>query len=88
MVHPDILTALARERVNSFRSEAQVAHQARLARAARDSACGQRVVLCDGSKVLIRPVRSDDAPLLADGFARMSGNSRRGRMSEQVGQPC
>ena len=35
------------------------------------------VVLRDGSAVLIRPVRSTDAPLLADGFARLSARSRR-----------
>jgi RimJ/RimL family protein N-acetyltransferase len=35
------------------------------------------VTLRDGSKVLIRPVRSTDAPLLADGFARLSPQSRQ-----------
>ena len=40
---------------------------------------GMPVVLRDGSKVLIRPVRSDDVPLLADGFARLSTRSRRMR---------
>jgi RimJ/RimL family protein N-acetyltransferase len=39
----------------------------------------QPVMLRDGSQVLIRPVRSDDAPLLADGFARLSDKSRRSR---------
>jgi len=34
------------------------------------------VVLRDGSAVLIRQVRSTDAPLLADGFARLSPRSR------------
>jgi RimJ/RimL family protein N-acetyltransferase len=76
MTHPDILAALARERVNTFLSEAQAARQAGLARAARSPARGKRVVLRDGSTVLIRPVRSTDAPLLADGFARMSPQSR------------
>ena len=38
---------------------------------------GGRVVLRDGSKVVIRPVRSEDASLLADGFARLSPESRR-----------
>ena len=37
------------------------------------------VVLRDGSAVQIRPVRSADAPLLADGFARLSAASRRMR---------
>ena len=34
-------------------------------------------VLRDGSAVLIRPVRGTDAPLLADGFARLSARSRQ-----------
>jgi RimJ/RimL family protein N-acetyltransferase len=38
---------------------------------------GRPVVLRDGSAVLIRPVRSADAPLVADGFARLSDRSRR-----------
>ena len=76
MTHPDILAALARERVNTFLSEAQAARQASLARAARPRASGKRVVLRDGSTVLIRPVRSTDAPLLARGFARLSPQSR------------
>ncbi len=38
---------------------------------------GKRVVLPDGSAVLTRPVRADDAPLLADGFSRLSAESRR-----------
>ena len=36
-------------------------------------------VLRDGSEVLIRPVRGSDAPLLADGFARLSARSRQMR---------
>jgi GNAT superfamily N-acetyltransferase len=79
MTHPDILAALARARVNTFLSEAQAASQASLARAARSPARGKRVVLRGGSTVLIRPVRSTDAPLLADGFARLSPQSRRMR---------
>ena len=38
---------------------------------------GRPVVLRDGSTVLIRPVRSADAPLMADGFARLSARSRQ-----------
>jgi ribosomal protein S18 acetylase RimI-like enzyme len=38
---------------------------------------GERVVLRDGSAVLVRPVRSDDAALIADGFRRLSPRSRR-----------
>jgi RimJ/RimL family protein N-acetyltransferase len=40
-------------------------------------AAGGRAVLRDGSKVVIRQVQRDDAPLLADGFARLSPESRR-----------
>lgn len=40
---------------------------------------GRLVVLRDGSAVLIRPVRGADAPLLADGFARLSAVSRQMR---------
>jgi RimJ/RimL family protein N-acetyltransferase len=40
---------------------------------------GTPVVLRDGSAVRIRQVRSTDAPLLADGFARLSPRSRRMR---------
>jgi RimJ/RimL family protein N-acetyltransferase len=40
-------------------------------------AAGGRVVLRDGSKVVIRQIHSSDAPLLADGFARLSPESRR-----------
>jgi hypothetical protein len=42
----------------------------------RTTASGRRVRLRDGSAVLIRPVRSSDAPLLAAGFARLSARSR------------
>jgi len=37
---------------------------------------GRRVTLRDGSRVLIRRVRGSDAPLLADGFSRLSAESR------------
>ena len=40
---------------------------------------GNRVVLRDGSEVLIRQIQSADAPLLADGFARLSAKSRQMR---------
>ena len=40
---------------------------------------GRPVALRDGSKVLIRQVHSTDVPLLADGFARLSPQSRRMR---------
>src|SRR5690242_19349595 len=42
----------------------------------RSAPAGDRVVLRDGSQVLIRPVRRTDAPLLADGFDRLSAASR------------
>jgi len=43
----------------------------------QSAAKGKRVVLRDGSKVLIRQVQPADAQLLADGFARLSPQSRR-----------
>jgi RimJ/RimL family protein N-acetyltransferase len=48
-----------------------------LGRWPRPAVKGRPVVLRDGSTVLIRQVHSADAPLLADGFARLSGRSRR-----------
>ena len=42
----------------------------------RSASAGDRVMLRDGSQVLIRPVRRTDAPLLADGFDRLSVRSR------------
>jgi GNAT superfamily N-acetyltransferase len=38
---------------------------------------GEKAVLRDGSVVLIREVQAGDAPLLADGFARLSDESRQ-----------
>ena len=49
------------------------------------AAKGKRVVLRDGSRVLIRPVQATDAPLLADGFARLSLRSRQLRF--MTGKP-
>jgi EmrB/QacA subfamily drug resistance transporter len=43
------------------------------------AARAKTVVLRDGSAVLIRQVQRADAPLLADGFARLSSNSRQMR---------
>src|SRR6201996_7910153 len=40
---------------------------------------GTPATLRDGSTVLIRQVRRSDAPLLADGFARLSARSRQMR---------
>jgi RimJ/RimL family protein N-acetyltransferase len=45
----------------------------------RPAADGRNVVLRDGSQVLIRPVRSTDASLIAEAFARLSERSRRMR---------
>ena len=45
----------------------------------RPAVRGRPVALRDGSRVLIRQVRPADAPLLADGFARLSDKSRRMR---------
>ena len=42
-------------------------------------AAARQAVLRDGSAVLIRQVQAADAPLLADGFARLSDRSRRMR---------
>ncbi len=42
-------------------------------------AAAKAVVLRDGSKVLIRQIQSADAPLLADGFTRLSDQSRQMR---------
>jgi RimJ/RimL family protein N-acetyltransferase len=45
----------------------------------RPAARGRQTVLRDGSAVLIRPVQSADVPLLADGFTRLSAQSRHMR---------
>ena len=79
MFNDHIHAALARERRDTLLAEAAAARQARQARARRRQAgvtAGSRTVLRDGSHVLIRPVRSTDAPLLADGFTRLSATSR------------
>lgn len=34
-------------------------------------------MLRDGSRILVRPIHRDDAPLLAEGFSRLSAESRR-----------
>jgi len=43
-------------------------------------------MLRDGSTVLIRPVQGTDAPLLADGFARLSAESRQLRFLTRKNQ--
>src|ERR1700729_604365 len=79
MFNDHIHAALARERRDTLLAEAAAARQARQARARRRQGSftpGSRAVLRDGSPVLIRPVQSADAPLLADGFTRLSATSR------------
>ena len=92
MISHNIHTALAHERASTFLTEAEAARRAKQARPARPRAGWRRrparpepaaegtpVVLRDGSQVQIRPVRGSDAPLLADGFARLSARSRQQR---------
>ena len=75
MVHYDITAEAARVRQRAWLAAAERSRQAQLARRAAGGA-GRRVIVRDGSEVLIRPVRGTDAPLLADGFARLSARSR------------
>jgi RimJ/RimL family protein N-acetyltransferase len=84
MIHPDFHATMARQRSAMLMASAAAHRRARQARqAARTTAPAtidaDQVVLRDGSAVLIGPVRSTDAPLLADGFARLSERSRRMR---------
>ena len=92
MISHNIHAALAHERASTFLTEAQAARRAKQARPARPRAGWRRrparpqpvaegtpVVLRDGSQVQIREVRGSDAPLLADGFARLSARSRQQR---------
>ena len=94
MTHPDIRAALGRERLNTLQADAEAAREARQARLHRRQTAtsarrgsplrrrvgtGTRAVLRDGSAVVIRQVHSSDAPLVADGFARLSTESRRTR---------
>ena len=74
MIHPDIYAALARERSRTFLAEAEVVRRSRPLPRPYE---GRPVRLRDGSAVLIRPVRPEDAGLLEDGFAGLSDRSRR-----------
>jgi RimJ/RimL family protein N-acetyltransferase len=86
MINHHIQAALSRDRQATLRAEAaaaRLASQARLRRAAAGPGVQHPGVkhpgvleLRDGSQVLIRQVQSADAPLLADGFARLSATSR------------
>jgi hypothetical protein len=83
---PHIYAAFAHERHQTFLAQAEADGRNRRARlqrrqgSATAAAAGRPVVLRDGSAVLIRPVRRADAPLLADGFARLSARFRRLRL--------
>jgi RimJ/RimL family protein N-acetyltransferase len=77
MLSPSMYAALAHERHQGFLAQAETDRRARQARLHRRQATGRPVVLRDGSAVLIRQVQSADAPLLADGFARLSDRSRQ-----------
>jgi RimJ/RimL family protein N-acetyltransferase len=78
MINHRIQAALARDRQATLRAEAAAARRARQVRPRRAASgpAGTPAVLRDGSRVLIRPVQSADAPLLADGFDRLSATSR------------
>ena len=79
MFNDHIHAALARERSGTLLAGAEAARRGRQAHARRPepgAAPGNPVILRDGSGVLIRPVRSTDAPLLADGFTRLGATSR------------
>ena len=75
MINYYLGAALVRERHRILLAEAEAARQLSALRA-RSAPAGTPVVLRDGSHVLIRQVQSADAPLLADGFARLSAASR------------
>jgi RimJ/RimL family protein N-acetyltransferase len=75
MFHHDITAAAARERQKAWLAAAERSRQAQQARRTSGGA-GRRVIVRDGSAVLIRPIRAGDAPLLADGFSRLSASSR------------
>ena len=85
MIHPDFQLALARERsarllaATAAQRRVRQARSAAVAAAADEATASRQVKLRDGSAVLIRPVLRTDAPLLADGFARLSERSRRMR---------
>jgi GNAT superfamily N-acetyltransferase len=80
---------LAAERRRTLLAEAEDYDRAKAARAARKARRRQLknpptpvrtgTGLCDGSAVVIRPVQRTDAGRLADGFSRMSNESRRQR---------
>ena len=88
MFNDYVHAALARERVIDLQAKAQAVRRARLTRTRRQPETpsvprprpameGTPTTLRDGSTVLIRQVRGTDAPMLADGFARLSARSRQ-----------
>lgn len=88
-IPPDLLTGVTKERYARVFAQAEADRLGREVRRARKQARraarqarrearpGHRpVLLRDGSQVTIRPVHGDDAGLLADGFGRLSEQSR------------
>jgi GNAT superfamily N-acetyltransferase len=81
--------AATQQRQHELKMKAEAHRLARLARSARlgtrsgtaspGRPAGERVVLPDGSAVVVRPVQPADQALLADGFHRLSVTSRRHR---------
>jgi GNAT superfamily N-acetyltransferase len=74
MIHPEIHTALVRERTRTFLAEGEAVRRSRAllrppGRPLPRPSGGRPVRLRDGSAVLIRPVRPEDAGLLEDGLA-------------------
>jgi RimJ/RimL family protein N-acetyltransferase len=76
VLNPYLHAALGEQHAAMLRADSAAARQARLARLARSRGRNRLVRLRDGSAVLINPVRSADAPLLAEGFERLSAKSR------------
>jgi RimJ/RimL family protein N-acetyltransferase len=73
VLNPYLHAALGEQHAAMLRANSAAARQARLA---RSGSRNRPVRLRDGSAVLINPVRSADAPLLAEGFERLSAKSR------------
>ena len=72
-----VVTSIRADNPKGQLAAARLEPHARPSAAARGG--GRPVVLRDGSTVLMRQVRSDDAALLADGFARLSARPRQMR---------
>jgi RimJ/RimL family protein N-acetyltransferase len=88
LFHP-VQGLLAAERRRTLLAEADAYRRAKPAKVPRQrraprpkkqpSTVRTPTMLCDGSAVFIRPVQSTDAGRLADGFSRLSDESRRMR---------